>query len=76
MPFAAWHKVLYVAPHTGFVDMYFDFRPFDSHYEVHRKYSDGKEYISNPYALVSLDPHSSLTDVMLGPAMQFTIVKE
>ena len=70
---SAWHKVLYVALHIGYVDMYFDFRPFDCHYEAHRKYfimSDGKEFISTPCALVSLDPHSSLTNVMLGSALQ------
>jgi len=76
MSFTAWYKILYVAVHIGYIDMYFDFRPFDSHYEVHRKYfitSDGKEFLSNPCALVSLDPHSSLTNIMLGSAMQSTI---
>ena len=75
MSFSAWHKVLYVAVNIGYVDMYFDFRPFDCHYEVHRKYfitSNGKEFISTPCALVSLDPHSSLTNVILGSALQCT----
>ena len=75
MSMAAWHKVLYVAVHIGYVDMFFDFRPFDCHYEVHRKYfitSDGKEFISSLCALVSLDPHSSLTNMMLGLSMHCT----
>ena len=68
-------SIIYVSLHIDYVDMYFDFRPFDSHYEVHHKYfitSDGKEFISNPCALVSPDPHSSLADVSLGSVMQYT----
>ena len=30
-----WHKIIYVAVHLGFLDLLFNFRPFDSHYEVH-----------------------------------------
>ena len=53
--------------------MYFDFRPFDSHYEIHRKNfitSNGKDFITSPCILESLDPHSSLTDVILGSVAQ------
>ena len=70
---AAWHKVLYVAVHIGYVSMYFDFRPFGSHYEVRPKYfitSNDKDFITIPCLLESLDPHSSLTDVILGSAAQ------
>ena len=35
---SSWHKVLYVAVHIGFLDLRFYFRPFDSHYKVHRSY--------------------------------------
>jgi len=33
-----WHKVLYVAVYLGFLDLAFNFRPFDSDYEVHHQY--------------------------------------
>ena len=62
MSFSAWHKVLYVAVHIGYVDMYFDFRSFDCHYEVHRKYlimSDGMQRI-NFYSMCTGFPRSSL----------------
>ena len=50
----AWHKVIYVSVHMGFLDMTFDFRSYDSHHEVHWRYFlfflslSGEEYVSNP----------------------------
>ena len=45
---SAWHKVLYVAVHLWLIDLNFTFRPFENHYEVHRKYilsSAGNEFL-------------------------------
>lgn len=64
-----WHKVLYVAVHLDYLDLLFNFRPFDSHYEVHRRYvvsSLGNEFNSSPDAIMSPDPHSTIVDVALG----------
>ena len=33
-----WHKLLYVAVHRSFMDLDFNFRPFENHCEVHRRY--------------------------------------
>lgn len=65
----AWHKILYVAVHLSFLDLSFIFRPFDSHYEVHRRYiltSLGESFLANPYSVMSVDPHSSVIDALLG----------
>ena len=65
----AWHKVIYVSVYMGFLDMMFDFRPFDSLHEVHRRYFlslSGEEYVSNPHTVMSVDPQSNVVDVMLG----------
>ena len=58
MSYVSWHNVLYAAVHIGFVDLQFHFRPFDRHFEVHRRYcisSLGSHYLSDPHALMSLD---------------------
>ena len=34
---SAWHKILYVGVHRSLVDLNFALRPFENHYEVHRK---------------------------------------
>ena len=65
----AWHKVIYVSVYMGLLDMMFDFRPYDNHHEVHRRYFlslSGEEYVSNPYTVMSVDPQSNVVDVMLG----------
>ena len=65
----SWHKVIYVAVHLGLLDMTFDFRPYECHYEVHRKYflsAAGENFLQNPYAIMSVDPQSNVVDVMLG----------
>jgi len=64
----SWHKVIYVAVHLGLLDMTFDFRPYENHYEVHRKYflsPKGENFLQNPFAIMSLDPQSNVVDVML-----------
>ena len=33
-----WHKILYVAVHLSLIDLDFNFRPFESHYEVYTRY--------------------------------------
>ena len=48
MSYASWQNVLYVAVHIGFLDLQFHFRPFDRHFEVHRRYcisSQGSQYL-------------------------------
>ena len=53
----------------GFLNVTFDFRPYENHYEVHRKYylsSSGEEYVNNPHAVMSVDPQSNVVDVILG----------
>ena len=31
----SWHKVMYVTVHLGYLDVSFEFRPFESHFEIH-----------------------------------------
>ena len=60
---------MYVAVHIGFLDPRFHFRPFDSHYEVHHRYciaSEGSSFLSNQHTVMSVDPQSSVTDLLLG----------
>ncbi|MCY3928217.1 MAG: helicase-related protein [Acidobacteria bacterium] len=64
-----WHKVLYVAVHLSLVDLDFTFRPFENHYEVHRKYllsSSGTEFLQDPQAVMSVDPHACVVEKLLG----------
>ena len=64
-----WHKILYVAVHLGFLDLSFTFRPFDSHYEVHRRYvlsQSGESFISTPHSVVSVSPYSNIAEIILG----------
>ena len=64
-----WHKIIYVAVHLGYLDLLFNFRSFDSHYEMHRRYivsSLGNEFYSSPKAIMSPDPCSTIVDVALG----------
>ena len=68
---AAWHKIIYVAVHLGYLDLsfIFKFKPFENHYEVHRRYnvtSAGKVFVLKPHSVVSVDPHSSIIDMLLG----------
>jgi len=63
---AAWHKILYVAEHLGYLDICFQFRPLDNHIEVHRRYcvtSTGKTFIKDVVVLV--DPRSMVIDMLL-----------
>ena len=63
-----WHKIIYVAVYLGYLDLLFNFRPFDSHYEVHRRYivsSLGNEFYSSAKAIMSPDPSSTIVDVAL-----------
>ena len=69
MSYISWHNVLYIAVHIGFLDLKFHFWPFDSHYEVHRRYcisSEGTQYLSDPHSVMSLNPSSTVTNVILG----------
>ena len=73
-----WHKIIYVAVHLGFLDLLFNFRPFDSHYEVHRRYivsPSGDEFYSSPRAIMSPDPRSTIIDVTLGLVQKSPYVK-
>lgn len=65
---SAWHKVLYVGVHRSLVDLNFAFRPFENHYEVHRKYvltSVGEEFLQAPFMVMSVDPHTCIIDRIL-----------
>jgi len=65
----SWHKILYVAVHLNFVDLDFTFRPFESHYEVHRKYvlsSHGQEFSQVPCTVMSVYPHACVIEKLLG----------
>ena len=73
-----WHKIIYVAVHLGYLDLLFNFRPFDSHYEVHRRYivsSLGNEFYSSPKAIMSPDPRSTIVDVALGLVQKSHYIK-
>ena len=51
------------------VDLDFTFRPFENHYEVHRKYllsSSGIEFLQDPRAVMSVDPHACIVEKLLG----------
>ena len=65
----SWHKVIYVAVHLGYVNVTFDFCPYENRHEVHRKYSlalTGEVFLNNPTSVMSVDPQSNIVDVMLG----------
>jgi len=65
----AWHKVLYVAVHLDLIHLDFIFRPFENHYEVHRRYmlsSSGLEFLHAPYAVMPVDPLPCVVDKLLG----------
>jgi len=58
--------------------MTFDFRPFESHFEVHRKYllsSSGKNFLLAPCTVMFIDPQSNVVDVMLGVVQKATYKK-
>ena len=62
----SWHKILYATVHLNFVDLDFTFRPFESHYEVHRKYmlsSHGQEFLQT---VMSVDHHACVIEKLLG----------
>ena len=65
----SWHKVIYVAVHLGYLDVTFDFRPYESHFEVHRKYllsASGEDFLRSPFTVMSVDPQSNVVDIILG----------
>ena len=65
----SWHKVIYVAVHLGYLDVSFDFRPYESHFEVHRKYllsASGEDFLCSPFTVMSVDPQSNVVDIILG----------
>ena len=73
-----WHKIIYVAVHLGFLDLLFNFRPFDSHYKVHCRYivsSLGNQIYSSPEAIMSPDSCSTIVDVALGLVQKSPFIK-
>ena len=63
------HKILYVAVNLNLVDLDFTFRPFENHYEMHRKYllsSSGIECLQDLRAVMSVDPHACIVEKLLG----------
>lgn len=74
----AWSKVIYVAVHLSLLKLSFVFRPFDSHFEVHRRYSisdEGKEYSSTSTTVMSIDPLSYVADSLLNNCKDVLPVK-
>ena len=58
-----------MAVHLSLVDLDFTFRPFENHYEVHRKYllsSTGIEFLQDPRSVMSVDPHACIVETLLG----------
>ena len=63
---------------VGFLDMMFDFQPYESYHKVHRRHFlslSGKEYVSNLHAVMSVDPQSNVIDVLLGTVETVTFRK-
>ena len=63
----------HVAVHIGFLNLHFYFRPFDSHYEVHHRYCiapEGSSFLSNQHSVMFVDPHSNVTDRLLGSVLR------
>jgi len=72
----SWCKVLYVAVHLYLLDLSFTFRPFENHYEVHRRYmlsTKGEEYLANPTQVMSLNPSCTVIDRILASSQEITI---
>ena len=70
-----WSKVVYVAVHLSLLHLSFVFRPFDNHYEVHRRYSlseEGTKFLFHPIAVMSINPHSYIIDRALDDTKDFT----
>jgi len=68
MTSSAWSKVICVAVHLSFLNLEFTFRPFESHYEVHRHFSlstTGEEFLLSPSSTMSVNPHSCIVDRLL-----------
>ena len=64
----AWCKLIYVCVHLGLFNLSFVFRPFENHYEVHRRYliaPPGEEFLVNPTTVMSMDPCSSTVDIIM-----------
>ena len=64
----AWCKLIYVGVHLGLLNLSFIFRPFENHYEVHRRYliaQLGEEFLVNPTAIMSVDPCSTTVDTIM-----------
>jgi len=61
----AWHKIVCVAVHLSLLDLSFNFRPFDNHVEVHRRFalsSAGEGFLAEPTVLMSMNPLSTTID--------------
>ena len=59
----AWHKIICVAVHLSLLDLSFNFRPFDNHVEVHRRFalsSAGEGFLAEPTVVMSMNPLSQL----------------
>ena len=62
-------QVIYISVHIGLQNKMFDFRPYDSHHDVHCRYFlslSGKEYVSKPYPVMFIDLQSNVIDILLG----------
>ena len=64
----AWCKLIYFSVHLSLLTLEFMFRPFESHYEVHRHFSlssAGEEFLASPSTTMSVDLHSCVIDQLL-----------
>ena len=67
--YSMWYKILYVAVYLDLLDLSFTFRPFDSNYEVHRRYvlsKSGEWFISTIHSVVSVSLYSNMAEIILG----------
>ena len=75
----AWHKIICVAVHLSFLELSFNFRPFDNHIEVHRRLtlsSAGECFLAEPTAVMSLNPLSTTIDRWLSSSKDAVVHKK
>ena len=61
---------MYVTVHLGYLDVSFEFRPFESHFEIHSMQyllsASGEGFLQNPSIVMSVDPQCDIFDIILG----------
>ena len=67
---------IYIAVHLLLLNLKFTFRPFESHYEVHRHFSlstTGEEFLLSPSTIMSVNPHSYIIDQLLASSQDTSL---